>query len=117
MTRIEQQQTPATIVSRESFDHDWAFGFVCLEFNPPREEILRDSRTGREIRRHLDADITYRCVRCQFDNLDKKELEIHMAEGVHPWPYGPFQSPYGHIADVEIEGIDDYQEFLNNKEK
>lgn len=115
MTRLEHQVKAPSVISRADFDKDYAFGYVALEYNPERVEIITDRRTGKQIRRTLLADITYRCVDCQFDSLDRKVTEQHRAEGNHPWGYGPFQSPYGHIADVEIEGIEDYETFLKEK--
>jgi hypothetical protein len=116
MKRIEpEEQQPVTVVSRADFDRDYTIGYVALEFNPERQVIIQDRRTTKEIRQVLLADITYRCVDCQFDSLDKKVIEEHRAEGQHPWGYGPFKNPYGHIADVEIEGIEDYATFLKEK--
>lgn len=112
MKRLEPDYIEAKVIRREDFDRDFKFGCVCLEYNPEREEVITDRRSGKELRRTLQADIVYRCVRCQFDSLDKKLVDEHIAEGRHLWPYGPFQNPYGAIADVEIEGIEDYATFL-----
>ena len=117
MNVIEHERPTPIVISREAFDRDYKYGYVALEYNPERIETIKDSRSGREIRRTLLADINYRCMDCQFDTLDKKIIDEHRTEGNHPWAYGPFQSPYGHIADAEIEGIEDYQEFLTTKEK
>lgn len=116
MTRLEHEPHTAKIINRADFDKDFVHGYVILEFNPERVEVLTDRRSGKQIRRTLLADITYRCVRCQFDSLDKKRLEEHLSEGNHPWKYGPFQNPYGHIADAQIEGIEDYETFLKEIE-
>lgn len=114
--RIEQTQPEPTIISRANFDADFRFGFVALEFNPEREIIHRDNRSGREIRTIALADICYRCVRCQFDTLDRGMINKHMDLGNHQWPYGLFNNPYGHIADAYIEGIENYPAFLAERE-
>lgn len=115
MTRLEPESKPAVVISRADFERDYAFGYVALEYNPERTVVLKDRRSGKEIRQVLLADITYRCVDCQFDSLDRRLIEEHRSEGKHPWGYGPFQNPYGHIADVQIEGIEDYMTYLKEK--
>lgn len=118
MTRIEQEPLKAAIVSRKDFDADRSHGFVCLEYNPEREIILTDRTSGRSIRQTLLADVMFRCVDCQFDTLDRKLMEQHRFEGKHPWAYTPFESPYGNIGHVQIEGIEDYAAFITaEKEK
>lgn len=112
MTRIEQEPKTATVVSRKDFDADRTHGFVCLEYNPEREITIKDRTSGRSIRQVLLADIMFRCVECQFDTLDRKLIEMHLIEGKHPWAYTPFESPYGNVGYVVIEGIEDYAAFL-----
>lgn len=114
--RVEHN-TPktASVVSAADFETDFGFGYVAIEFNPEREVIIRDRRSEREIRRVELADICYRCVDCQFDSLDKKLIEEHREEGNHPWAYSVFKNPYGFTADVEIEGIENYPEYLKQR--
>lgn len=117
MKRIPQEIKEPQLVSRVSFDADFSHGCVAVEFNPEVEEEIKDQRSGKSIRRLRLADISYRCVWCQFDSLDKTLIDKHLAMGQHPWKFNPFENPYGHIADVVIEGIDDYAAFIAEKEK
>lgn len=112
MIRIEHEPRKVVTVSRKDFDADRTHGFVCLEYNPEREVVVTDRTSGRSIRRVLLADIMFRCTECQFDTLDSKLMELHQFEGKHPWAYTPFESPYGNVGFVQIEGIEDYLAFL-----
>jgi hypothetical protein len=124
---------PAVVISRADFESDFKRGYCVLEFRSAGEEVLRDMRNpGVEIRRKTEQVLMFRCMRCQFDCVDgnyapkvsalepgvvrsrtgKDLIQDHLAAGVHPWSYSPFQNPYGNIADVVIEGIEEYEKEL-----
>lgn len=116
MKRVDLPTKEAVIVSRQDFDKDYELGYVAIEYNPERTVTIKDHRSNREIKQVLLPDIVYRCVDCQFDTMERKLIDDHRMEGKHPWAYGPFKNPYGYAADVEIEGIADYQTFLKEKQ-
>jgi hypothetical protein len=119
MTRLDPPiLKPATVVSRADYEADRLRGYCILEFRPAGIEVLTDRMNpGKEIRRPVSQILLFRCMRCQFDCVDSAYtkdrtgldiMKLHLFHGEHPWSYTPFKNPYGNIADVVIEGIEDY---------
>lgn len=109
--RVEVPEKVAAVVSRIDFEKDWERGYAITFYNPARVEILKDPRSGQEIRRELPADLNYCCMRCKFSTTVKETLDKHFEaadEHKHCWTFDPFTNPYGHFMDVVIEGIDKF---------
>lgn len=108
ITRVEVETPAAQVVTSADYEADRARGYCILEWAPAGQSILRDARSRKEITRQTPAVHYFRCMDCQFDTMDPEWMAKHRALGQHPWAYTPFESPYGNIADVVIEGIEDY---------
>ncbi len=117
MTRVEPEIKHPVIVPRSDYEIDLKRGYCILEHRPAYTEVLTDPTSGRKIEREVKQVLVYRCMYCQFDCVDcdytndRTGLDIirtHIFRGEHPWRYAPFFSPYGHVSDVVIEGIEDY---------
>lgn len=127
MIRVEHEaEAPVEVITRSQYETDLKVGYCILIYRPKGEQILRDRRNpGKEIRQPVDEVLTYRCMRCRFDCISgayghgEKQttginlIKAHIANGQHPWSYNPFENPYGNIADVVIEGIEDYSKEID----
>lgn len=109
--RVEPETKEPAIVSKQEFERDWQRGYAVTIFAPETVEIIRDARSGHEIRRPIKAVLNYCCMHCLFSTIVEDTIKKHMTEQAaqpvpHPWYFDPFTNPYGHFMDVQIEGID-----------
>lgn len=112
------------IVPRQDYEADRQRGYTILEYAPAGEVVIKNPRNPQSvIRRQVPAVLMFRCMQCQFDVIDgdyKPEtdgggprsgidiMKLHLFRREHPWRYTPFETPYGNIDDVRIEGVEDY---------
>jgi hypothetical protein len=96
-----------------------------LVFRPAGLTILRNPYDPtHEIVKESPAMVTYRCMKCCFDvgegdipantagEAPRTALGViteHLRSANHVWAYTPFETPYGNVRDVKIEGVEDYQ--------
>ena len=131
MNRIAHDEAPPVVViTREEFEQDLKNGYCKIERSPESEVVIRDKRTGAEHKRIVPQVVIFQCMLCCFNCIngdyldDKREkttgaklIQKHIAGGNHPWRFALFKSPYGHIADVTIEGVDDYTAYLAERRR
>lgn len=122
--RISPEDNKRVVISKADFNKDWALGYATVEYQPESVKVHRDHRTGREVKIPIPAVINYCCMRCAFSHTMPLAMTKHQQMQEHKWPFDPFSNPYGHIADVVIEGIDDndetgvnYNEYLKEKSR
>lgn len=107
------------VISRADFEADLKRGYTVLEHSPATVEVIRDHRTGHKLERPIPAVLKLACMRCQWDTIagplglgpdnarkTGEDLMVDHLRQEHQWPYGPFCNPYGHMADVVIEGME-----------
>lgn len=123
MKRIEHEDVKRVVITRAELEADLKRGFCVLEFSPAGDLVIKNPRGNTEIRKPMPAVHLFRCMRCQYDvndgayPPDKKGvkrgglalIKEHVTGNKHPWPYPLYESPYGNIEDVIIEGVADYQ--------
>ena len=120
MKRVEHEAKPSHIViSRKEYETDKERGYCILERNPPSKRVIKNPRDpNSELTIDIKRSLMFRCMKCQFDVLDGDyakgngldKIKEHVWRNNHPWLYTPFTNPYGNVADVTIEGIEDYTE-------
>lgn len=108
---------PAIVITADQYEEDKKRGYCRLEAMPAKIQTVVNPRDRAQyVEAKIPAVNMFRCMECQFDVVDQDfskgtgldKMREHLAGGKHPWPYGHFDNPYGNIADVVIEGIDDY---------
>jgi len=115
--RVEHEVKTPALVTKDEFERDWQRGYAVTIFQDEGEEVLKDPRSGREIRRHVPAVLNLCCMKCNFSTVVQESMDKHIEESAHFWPFNLFSNPYGHFLDVTIEGIDPhgYAEFVNQR--
>lgn len=118
ITRVEHEApTERTVITTAWYNTDKQRGYTILEFTPARQQTIKNPRDpSQEVHVSVPRTLTYRCMRCQFDCIDGEYkdgtgvdvIKRHVLGNDHPWKYGAFSTPYGNVADVSIEGIEDY---------
>lgn len=116
---LEDTKQDPVHVSKQDFEADMKRGYTAVEVRPAGQRIIRNRRNpAKDIVTEIPPVVAFRCMRCQFDavNSDYKRpdgsyrsgedlIREHVFHGDHPWPYTRFETPYGHVEDVTIEGI------------
>lgn len=125
MTRVELLDNKVkTVISRSDYEADRKRGFTVIEYKPAGELVIKNPRyPERKVVKQVPAVHMYQCMFCKFNAVDtaysldpdtqqpRTGLDIikkHLTVNKHPWPYKPFDNPYGNIEDVTIEGVEDY---------
>lgn len=114
------------VVPRKDYEADRKRGFCVLEYTPARTMVIHNPRNPEQtVTKQLPAVLMFRCMRCRYDVVESDYgfdpetkqkrtgldlIQKHLDRGVHPWPYNAFESPYGNVQDVTIEGVTDYTE-------
>jgi hypothetical protein len=113
--RLEEKEIPVVTVAKSDFETDWKRGYAVLEWKPESYRVLRNPVGGREIRIKVDAVPNYCCMKCGFSTVVKEYILKHIFHDEHPWHFGPFRNPYGNIAHVVIDGVDNYDQLVKER--
>lgn len=109
MTRVDREEKQPVVVSQAEYATDKRRGYCITVWAPEREEVLKDPRSQKSVTLKHPAVFRYACMECRFDTTDENLIKEHLAaENPHLWKFGHFDNPYGSVADVVIEGIEDY---------
>lgn len=125
--RIEPEApAPHLVVTPDELKSDFARGYAIMLFQEEGDLVIHNPRGGT-IRRKQPQVLKYCCMRCKFDTVEsyyppameggspRTGLDIirdHVFHAQHPWKFRPYETPYGLLGDVKIEGVEDYTEYL-----